>query len=260
MKKSFYIVFMILSKNFYSQVGINTTNPQGIFNVDGAKDNATTGLPTAAQQANDFVVTDTGSVGIGTTIPNSSSILDISAADKGLLPPRLELLATDLALPLASHVQGMVVYNTATSGTSPNNVSPGLYINDGTKWERISTSVQNYTSYYGSVNYGDIKGFSGTVNLPTSGFIVSSSKMNVTSGNNDLLVTHNLNLSGPQNIALTILSNVSGNNYSQYNNDNDWYQPVIHDITPNSFRVFIEENSNSVQNVSMMIQLTNYSS
>ncbi|WPO91238.1 hypothetical protein [Chryseobacterium sp. HR92] len=257
MKKSFYIVFIILSKIFHSQVGINTPNPQGIFNVDGGKDNATTGLPTTAQQANDFVVTATGSVGIGTTVPNSSSILDISSADKGLLPPRLELAAANLALPLSSHVQGMVVYNTATSGTQPNNVSPGLYINDGTKWDRMSTSIQTYSSFYGSINYGDINGFTGTVNLPTTGFIVSSSKTDVTGGD-DLLVTHNLNLSGPQNITVTILSNVSGNNYSQYNRDNDWYQPVIHDITPNSFKVYVEENSGTAQNVSMMIQLTNY--
>lgn len=257
MKKSFYIIFIILSKIFYSQVGINTPNPQGIFNVDGGKDNAATGLPTAAQQANDFVVTATGSVGIGTTVPNSSSILDISSADKGLLPPRLGLSATDLALPLSSHVQGMVVYNTATSGTQPNNVSPGLYINDGTKWDRLSTSIQTYSAFYGSINYGDINGFTGTVNLSTTGFIVSSSKTDV-SGGDDLLVTHNLNLSGPQNITVTILSNVPGNNYTQYNRDNDWYQPVIHDITPNSFRVYVEENSSTAQNVSMMIQLTNY--
>lgn len=257
MKQSLYIVFIILSKIIYSQVGINTPNPQGIFNVDGAKDNVATGLPTSAQQANDFVVTSTGSVGIGTTVPNSSAILDITASDKGLLPPRLELLATDLPLPLSAHVQGMVVYNTETSGTQPTNVSPGLYINDGTKWNKMSTSIQTYSSFYGSINYGDINGFSGTVNLPTTGFIVSSSKTDV-SGGDDLLVTHNLNLSGPQNITVTILSNTAGNNYSQYNRDNDWYQPVIHDITPNSFRVYVEENSGTAQNVSMMIQLTNY--
>ena len=29
-----------------SQVGINTTNPQGVFNIDGLKNNPTTGVPT----------------------------------------------------------------------------------------------------------------------------------------------------------------------------------------------------------------------
>ena len=51
------------------QVGVNTANPQGTFHVDGAKDNATTGAPTTAQQANDMVVLSSGRVGIGTTTP-----------------------------------------------------------------------------------------------------------------------------------------------------------------------------------------------
>lgn len=53
----------------FAQVGINTTNPQGIFHVDGAKDNPITGVPTIQQQGNDFIVTASGSVGIGTTSP-----------------------------------------------------------------------------------------------------------------------------------------------------------------------------------------------
>ncbi|PKF75598.1 hypothetical protein CW752_02965 [Chryseobacterium sp. PMSZPI] len=50
-------------------VGINTTNPQGVFHVDGAKDNPATGTPTVAQQANDVVVLNNGYVGIGTVLP-----------------------------------------------------------------------------------------------------------------------------------------------------------------------------------------------
>lgn len=51
-------------------VGINTANPQGIFNIDGGKDNPTTGSGhTTAQQANDFTVLTNGNVGIGTIAP-----------------------------------------------------------------------------------------------------------------------------------------------------------------------------------------------
>lgn len=56
----------------FSQVGINTPNPQGILHVDGAKDNPATGSPTDAQQANDFTVTSAGNVGIGNTTPLSN--------------------------------------------------------------------------------------------------------------------------------------------------------------------------------------------
>ena len=52
---------------FSSQVGINTTAPQGAFHIDGAKDNASTS--TATQQLNDFVVKTDGKVGIGTANP-----------------------------------------------------------------------------------------------------------------------------------------------------------------------------------------------
>jgi hypothetical protein len=52
---------------FSSQVGINTSNPKGIFHIDGGRDNATTS--TLAQELNDFTVKSDGKVGIGTTNP-----------------------------------------------------------------------------------------------------------------------------------------------------------------------------------------------
>lgn len=55
----------------FAQMGINTQNPQGIFNIDGAKDNPLTATPNAAQQANDFVMTSTGNIGVGITAPTS---------------------------------------------------------------------------------------------------------------------------------------------------------------------------------------------
>lgn len=55
--------------NLFAQVGVNTTNPQGSFHIDGAKDNPTTGAPSTTQQANDVVVTSSGNIGVGTTTP-----------------------------------------------------------------------------------------------------------------------------------------------------------------------------------------------
>ncbi|GAA4154292.1 hypothetical protein GCM10022217_11140 [Chryseobacterium ginsenosidimutans] len=69
MKKSLLMVSMLISSLAFSQVGIHTSNPQGSFNVDGAKDNPTTGIPNAAQQSNDLTVLNTGNVGIGTNAP-----------------------------------------------------------------------------------------------------------------------------------------------------------------------------------------------
>ncbi|MGK6344168.1 hypothetical protein ACMGDK_18310 [Chryseobacterium sp. DT-3] len=63
----------------YSQVGINTSNPQTVLHVDGAKDNTATGAPIAAQQINDFSVTSSANVGIGTTTPSQK--LDVASGN-----------------------------------------------------------------------------------------------------------------------------------------------------------------------------------
>lgn len=76
------------------------------------------------------------SVGIGTTTPNTSAMLDITSTNKGLLIPRIALTATNSPSPLSGFVAGMMVYNTASAGTPPNNVTPGFYLCNGTLWER----------------------------------------------------------------------------------------------------------------------------
>ena len=74
------------------------------------------------------------------TAPNVNAVLDLRSNDKlGLLLPRLALTATNLATPMSAHVAGMVVYNTATAGTAPNNVTPGFYYDDGTKWVAVGS-------------------------------------------------------------------------------------------------------------------------
>lgn len=71
------IILMPLS--FYAQVGVNTSNPQTAFHIDGNKDNAASGAPTATQQANDFAVTNAGNVGIGTVAPTEK--LDVASGN-----------------------------------------------------------------------------------------------------------------------------------------------------------------------------------
>ncbi|SFZ96778.1 hypothetical protein SAMN05216324_1269 [Chryseobacterium limigenitum] len=53
-----------------AQTGIGTSNPQGAFHVDGSKDNAAVGTPTATQVANDFIINKTtGFIGVGVLNP-----------------------------------------------------------------------------------------------------------------------------------------------------------------------------------------------
>lgn len=83
MKKIIISSGILFSSLAFSQVGINTPNPQGSFHVDGAKDNVSTGVPTVAQQSNDFVVLSNGNVGVGTV--NPSNKLDIRSTTNGAL-------------------------------------------------------------------------------------------------------------------------------------------------------------------------------
>ncbi|MFP3594371.1 hypothetical protein [Chryseobacterium sp. SIMBA_038] len=78
-KQIILLVTLLISANQYAQVGIRTSNPQTALHVDGAKDNAATGAPTAAQQLNDAVVTSTGNFGLGTIAPTEK--LDIAAGN-----------------------------------------------------------------------------------------------------------------------------------------------------------------------------------
>lgn len=74
----------------FSQVGINTPNPQATFHIDGAKDNPTTGTPSAQQQANDIVITSSGRLGVGTISPSSKVEINSGAAgNSGLKFTRL---------------------------------------------------------------------------------------------------------------------------------------------------------------------------
>lgn len=77
-------------------------------------------------------------VGIGTTTPSDSAVLELSSTDKGLLIDTVSLTSAILPAPFTSNIEGMFVYNTATAGTSPNNVVPGLYYNNGLKWILMS--------------------------------------------------------------------------------------------------------------------------
>ena len=77
-------------------------------------------------------------VGIGTSSPSASAKLQVDATTQGFLPPRVALVSTSNASsPISSPATGLLVYNTATAGTSPNNVTPGFYYYDGSKWQRI---------------------------------------------------------------------------------------------------------------------------
>lgn len=91
-----------------------------------------------------------GSVTGSPVLPNSNAILELESAQRGLLLPRVQLQATNIAAPLNAHIAGMTVYNTATAGTAPVSVSPGWYYNDGTRWVRLAVTFDGQSLLYGT--------------------------------------------------------------------------------------------------------------
>ena len=85
--------------------------------------------------------TNAQNVGVGTNNPDASAKLDVKATDKGFLPPRVDLTATNNASPVTSPATGLIVYNKATAGSFPNNVKPGYYYWDGSKWVRLIDDI-----------------------------------------------------------------------------------------------------------------------
>lgn len=88
-----------------------------------------------------FVSTANAQTGIGTTTPNASAKLEVYATNKGFLPPRISLTGSTDASTISSPATGLLIYNTATAGTAPNNVLPGYYYWNGASWVQISNGL-----------------------------------------------------------------------------------------------------------------------
>ncbi len=150
-------------------------------------------------------------VGIGTTTPNSSSALDVTATNKGFLPPRIALTGTNDVSTITSPANGLLVYNTATAGTSPSNVIPGFYYFESGKWQRFINQQPDAT-----VNFSTANPNSGspafTPNTPASSnyIYVSSIDNSQWTWNGTTYVTYAPPASTPWNLAGS--SNDAGSN------------------------------------------------
>ncbi len=76
--------------------------------------------------------------------PAPSAMLDITSTTTGLLVPRVALTATNSALPVTLPATSLFVYNTATAGAAPNDVTPGYYYWDGVQWVRFAASGDSW--------------------------------------------------------------------------------------------------------------------
>lgn len=79
-----------------------------------------------------------GNIGIGTSAPAPSAILDLTSANKGFLMPRVALTSATDVTTILSPATGLLVYNTANSGSGNNAVKANkVYYYNGTVWDLL---------------------------------------------------------------------------------------------------------------------------
>lgn len=82
-------------------------------------------------------------VGIGTTAPNASAILDINSTNKGFLLPRLNLTGKNDNTTVSSPANGLMVFNLAAAGTGTNAVSANsLYFRQNSLWQKFTNTAE----------------------------------------------------------------------------------------------------------------------
>jgi hypothetical protein len=85
--------------------------------------------------------------GIGTTTPNASAKLDVTATNKGFLPPRVSLTSSTDAITIASPATGLLVFCKGDAG-----LAAGYYFWNGAVWATIATAggSGNVAAEYGT--------------------------------------------------------------------------------------------------------------
>jgi len=145
-------------------------------------------------------------LGVGTNSPDASAQLDVTATDKGFLAPRIALTSATDVTTIASPATGLLIYNTATAGISPNNVIPGYYYYNGTNWTRI-ISTGDASKWTNNASNALVN----LTNLSDGQTPRSSSKSFVITDSNVLLIGDTTNISSPSIPERGILTRKTGN-------------------------------------------------
>lgn len=94
----------------------------------------------------------TAQTGIGTPNPHPSAKLEVSATNKGFLPPRVTLISVTDVSTVPAPATGLLVYNTGDN----NGLSAGYYFWNGNAWATIATAggSGSVAAEYGSLTMG----------------------------------------------------------------------------------------------------------
>ena len=146
----------------------------------------------AGNDVNMFISGANDNIGVGTVLPDSSSILDLSSTSKGFLAPRLDNGQRN-AIP--SPLEGLMIYNTTSSQYESYN---------GSTWDPMQSSINNLYTNDGTISVPRIVSISGANTLEFFGSSTITDQVKFT--NSPVKITNNLN----GGVALTIESTDNG--------------------------------------------------
>jgi hypothetical protein len=191
-------------------------------------------------QSNEVVAQN--NVGIGTNTPNASALLELLATDKGLLVPRVALTATNAAGPITAPATALLVYNTATAGAAPNNVTPGYYYWGGASWIRFMNG--NGTAWITTGNAGT---------NPTNNFLGTTDNQSLVFRTNN---TERMRIRENGFIGIGVINPTVHINYNKNQAVNDWQ--TMWDNTLNTDALARFQNTNTANGNRVLMGTTNY--
>jgi len=153
---------MTLSVDATDFFNVNANGPIREFSVNPTSDVMHFRIETDNEPNTFFVNGITDNVGLGTNAPNPSASLELITDNRGLLINRVLLTSRDNAAPITAPATGLLVYNTNTAGTAPNNVSPGFYHWNGAEWIAMDGTGGRDWSLLGNSGTNSATNFIGT--------------------------------------------------------------------------------------------------
>lgn len=171
-----------------AQIGINTENPIKIFNIDVLGNNPLFNPQASNNLKDDLIfrlnVNSEANLVLGgeTLSTEREASLELNDPNKALLLNRVSLKSVSDATTVTSPREGMMVYNTSTSGTEEEIVTPGIYLSMNRQWSRlrdkestggtaskIGELAGNNNQQYASGLLSDIGTGAGATKLPLNG-------------------------------------------------------------------------------------------
>jgi hypothetical protein len=210
--------------------------------------------------------------GFGTNNPDPSTVIDMVGSTKGVLMPRVALSSLIVAAPVVSPADALTVFNTATSGSGANAVTPGYYYWSvpQMKWVRLLDASKNINNWNieetttqatlntqniyqnGNVGIGDFSGSKPLTRLDVRGGmrggVPHPDELSGTSpiGLNSVAI-------GDQNIASQEISTVIGGGYNQATGYNSTIIGGDNNVASNHTAVVLASSGSTASNAQALV-------